>query len=136
MSVPQVLDRVSRDKCWAARDAFFACSDPLRAGLESDSEKDSRVAKQCRSQLRDYESLCPKSWVFNDSIYPEIYFLFLQITIHFIYLNLSLFRFVTSTKNTLLKSISDSRSYACAQSTQKSRVLLPMALPDDITSSS
>jgi len=54
-------DRSQRDRCWAARDQFFACLD--RAGIV-DSIKDSEGAERaCGLESKQLDISCASSWV-------------------------------------------------------------------------
>lgn len=49
--------RHNRQKCWEARDAYFACLD--RVGVVKAGEE----GKACTSENRQYAESCAKSWV-------------------------------------------------------------------------
>ncbi|MCJ1447961.1 MAG: hypothetical protein MMC23_008473 [Stictis urceolatum] len=53
--------RSARDKCWAARDAFFACLDQ-NGIVDSITNKDEAAAK-CGQQDEDLKRECASSWV-------------------------------------------------------------------------
>ncbi|KAJ6260504.1 hypothetical protein Dda_4730 [Drechslerella dactyloides] len=58
---PAFPDRSARQKCWAARDGFFACLD-RHAVL--DSIRDAPAAQaSCGTELKVFESDCASSWV-------------------------------------------------------------------------
>ncbi|KAK6359702.1 hypothetical protein TWF696_000844 [Orbilia brochopaga] len=58
---PAFPDRVARQKCWAARDSFFACLD-RHAILDSIREAPAAQAN-CGAELKVFESDCASSWV-------------------------------------------------------------------------
>ncbi|KAK9375422.1 cytochrome oxidase c subunit VIb-domain-containing protein [Lipomyces chichibuensis] len=54
----QVVTRLEREKCWIARDKYFACLDKNR--IMSVANQDSSV---CANERSDVDSLCRQSWV-------------------------------------------------------------------------
>ncbi|KAK9353861.1 cytochrome oxidase c subunit VIb-domain-containing protein [Lipomyces doorenjongii] len=54
----QVVTRSEREKCWIARDKYFACLDKNR--ITSVANQDSSV---CANERSDVDSLCRQSWV-------------------------------------------------------------------------
>jgi len=50
------LNRAERKKCWASRDAFWACLDKCSADPESNPA-------QCRKEREAYTADCPTTWV-------------------------------------------------------------------------
>ena len=57
------MDRVSREKCWKGRDAFFACLD--RNGVVDPlSQKNvDTVGKECGREKGEFEEGCVATWV-------------------------------------------------------------------------
>ncbi|KAF8340491.1 uncharacterized protein EI90DRAFT_3117026 [Cantharellus anzutake] len=51
--------REERQKCWDARDAYFACLDGL--GIVTPGEEVSR--KMCKVEKKAFEKSCAKSWI-------------------------------------------------------------------------
>ncbi|KAK9485541.1 cytochrome oxidase c subunit VIb-domain-containing protein [Lipomyces starkeyi] len=54
----QVVTRSEREKCWIARDKYFACLDKNR--IMSVVNQDSSM---CANERSDVDSLCRQSWV-------------------------------------------------------------------------
>ncbi|KAK7471234.1 hypothetical protein VKT23_002642 [Stygiomarasmius scandens] len=51
--------RQDRQKCWEARDAYFACLDGI--GVVKAGEEKSKGA--CTLEAKNYEENCAKSWI-------------------------------------------------------------------------
>ncbi|KAL4262496.1 cytochrome c oxidase subunit 6B family protein [Pleurotus pulmonarius] len=49
--------RQDRQKCWEARDSYFACLD--RAGVVKAGDE----GKACKDENEKYEANCAKSWI-------------------------------------------------------------------------
>ncbi|KAG8927398.1 hypothetical protein FRC02_008236 [Tulasnella sp. 418] len=49
--------RADRQKCYAARDAYFTCLD--RLGVIAPGDEGSKCAKE----LKEFEAFCAKSWI-------------------------------------------------------------------------
>jgi cytochrome c oxidase assembly factor 6 len=54
-------DRSERQRCWDARDAFYACL--AQHGIEDSSREGERAASVCARQTRDLDAVCAASWV-------------------------------------------------------------------------
>lgn len=54
-----VVLRSARERCYKARDAFYACCEDAEAPFSVDTAP----PKQCRSTRKAYEAACQASWV-------------------------------------------------------------------------
>lgn len=54
-------DRSQRDRCWEARDKFYACLD--NAGIIDSVKEDAAARKNCASEMAQFEKDCAASWV-------------------------------------------------------------------------
>lgn len=64
-SDPQVKEppkRSSREKCWEARDQYFACLDEIKVANPLDPANSS-VLKKCDPQDKQFNKDCVSSWV-------------------------------------------------------------------------
>ncbi|KAL2268306.1 hypothetical protein VTJ83DRAFT_3152 [Remersonia thermophila] len=53
--------RAERQRCWDARDAFYACLDAN--GIVDAIKEDKKVASVCKSENARFESDCAAQWV-------------------------------------------------------------------------
>ncbi|KAL1973131.1 hypothetical protein VTN31DRAFT_6673 [Thermomyces dupontii] len=54
-------DRSSREQCYNARDAFFACLD--RHDILDAVKNDAEARRKCGKEIAEFESACSKTWV-------------------------------------------------------------------------
>ncbi|PAA85608.1 hypothetical protein BOX15_Mlig017447g3, partial [Macrostomum lignano] len=52
----KLLLKSEREKCWHARDAYWAC---LESGRESGTGK----ANKCSKELAEFHNACPRQWI-------------------------------------------------------------------------
>lgn len=67
-------DRSARDRCYEARDAFFACLD--RAGIINSIEEAERADAECGALERGMGKECAASWVCSP---PSFFFLGVEV---------------------------------------------------------
>ncbi|KAK3689639.1 cytochrome oxidase c subunit VIb-domain-containing protein [Podospora appendiculata] len=53
--------RAERQKCWEARDGYFACLDAN--GIVDALKDEKKAAKACKSEAADFERDCAAQWV-------------------------------------------------------------------------
>lgn len=58
-------DRSTRAQCYEGRDRFFECLD--RNDILDSQKDDDKSRKQCPTELKEFERVCPASWV-SDAI--------------------------------------------------------------------
>jgi len=58
-SSEKFMNKSERQKCWGARDKYWACLDAVGAQVE----KDHVVPEQCLAQRQVYQTECPPTWV-------------------------------------------------------------------------
>lgn len=59
-------DRSTRAQCYEGRDRFFECLD--RNDILDSQKEDEKARKQCPAELKEFERVCPASWV-SDAMY-------------------------------------------------------------------
>lgn len=64
--------KAEREKCWAARDEFFAC-------LDKNNGETDNVPNVCEQFKKVFEQVCPQQWVWKFVVIKLIYMSFFSL---------------------------------------------------------
>ena len=66
-----VPEKSERQKCWNARDEYYACLD--RSGIVNALAEAEKAMVLCKTEEENFERNCPAAWVGISSIFPCTY---------------------------------------------------------------